>query len=218
VCFAVKPLFPSTGFGYIEAGETAGEGVHVIASFKEKPDEQTAASFLAKGNFWWNSGMFAFKKSFYENGIREFVPALSASFARLADEKPRAGIYKGFRVVKKWDAVDAAYKNAPSLSIDNAIAEKTNRARCIIAEFSWDDIGSWDVFASRVPCTKKNAVSVESGNCSVYADIPVALCGVSDLIVAVKDGRVLVMQKGKSALIRDAARAAEKLSAKKRKK
>ena len=218
VCFAVKPLFPSTGFGYIEAGAAAGEGVYDIVSFKEKPGEQTAADFLTQGNYWWNSGMFAFQKSFYEEGIREFVPALSASFARLAAEKPRAYMFKGFRVVQKWDALDKAYKNAASLSIDNAIAEKTKRARCVVAEFSWDDIGSWDVFASRVPCTKENAVFVESTNCSVYADIPVALCGVSDVIVAVKDGKVLVMRKGKSSLIREAARKTEELSAKKAKR
>ncbi|GMO52877.1 MAG: hypothetical protein Pg6C_18940 [Treponemataceae bacterium] len=205
VCFGICPLFPATGFGYFETGKEITPLVREILSFKEKPDESTAKAFIARGNYWWNSGMFAFNKDFFQSEIKKYVRGLYAPFEALLKTKPREGYCNDFRFVAQWRRLNDVYEQTEAVSIDCAIAEKTCRARCVIAEFSWDDIGSWDVFADRLPSRQDNAVLIESGNCSVYSDIPVALCGVSDLIVSIQDGKALVMKKGKSALIRDVA-------------
>jgi mannose-1-phosphate guanylyltransferase len=209
VCFGIRPLFPATGFGYFETGKEIAPFVREILAFKEKPDETTARAFIERGNYWWNSGMFAFNKDFFQSEIKKYAPGLYAPFAALLKTKPREGYCKDFRFVRQWARLNDVYGQTEAVSIDCAIAEKTSRARCVIAEFSWDDIGSWDAFAGRLPSRQENAVLVESENCSVYSDIPVALCGVSDLIVSIRDGKALVLKKGKSALIRDAARNVE---------
>jgi mannose-1-phosphate guanylyltransferase/mannose-6-phosphate isomerase len=208
VCFAVPPSFPSTGFGYIETGKAVNgqKGVYEIHSFREKPDEQTAGTFLDKGNYWWNSGMFAFNKDFYMDEIKKYTPELDASFSALSGVKPVTGYCQNVKIVREWAGIESVYDGVVSVSIDTAIAEKTGRSRCVIAEFGWDDVGSWDAFADCIPSRQENAVLVESDNCSVYSDIPVAVCGVQDVVVAIKDGKALVMRKGKSHLVRDAVR------------
>jgi mannose-1-phosphate guanylyltransferase/mannose-6-phosphate isomerase len=211
VCFGIKPVFPATGFGYFESGKEIEPSVREILSFREKPDEKTAKAFIAHGNYWWNSGMFAFDGRFYRDEIKKYVPGLYEPFAPLLKTSPRVEYCGDFRFVRQWRGLAGVYGRTEAVSIDRAIAEKTDRRRCVVAEFDWDDIGSWDAFSARMPSDKDRAVMVESENCSVYSDVPVALCGVSSLIVAVKDGRVLVMKKGKSSLIREAARSAERL-------
>jgi mannose-1-phosphate guanylyltransferase/mannose-6-phosphate isomerase len=208
-CFGIPPEFPATGFGYIEAGARVPgeEGVYEVKSFKEKPDEETAREFLAQGNYWWNSGMVAFNEDFYRREVEKFAPGIAACFSALAE--PAAETVSGLTVVRKWKNLEAVYSEVSSVSIDSAVAEHTEKARCVAAGFSWDDIGSWDAFAARVPWAQENAVLLESRNCSVYSDIPVALCGVSDLIVAVHKGKALVMRKGKSSLVREAVREVE---------
>jgi len=206
VCFAVPPAFPATGFGYLESGAEVAPGVREIVSFKEKPARETAEAFLAQGNYWWNSGMFAFSAPAYEAEVRAFTPALHAAFTRLGAGTPAGTPVCGVTAVREWDGLEAAYEASPAVSIDSAGAKKTRRARCVIADFEWDDIGSWDAFAERVPSFPGGVALAESGNCSVYSDIPVALCGVSNLIVAIRDGKAIVIRKGASALVRDAVR------------
>jgi mannose-1-phosphate guanylyltransferase len=209
VCFGIRPLFPATGFGYFESGAEIEAGVREILSFREKPDEKTARAFIERGNYWWNSGMFAFSGRFYRDEIQKHAPGVYGPFASLLKTAPLVGYCGNFRFMRQWDGLTDVYGRTEAVSIDCAIAEKTDRARCVAAEFEWDDIGSWDAFSAFMP--SDGAVAVESENCSVYSDVPVALCGVSDLIVAARDGKILVMKKGRSSLIREAVRSAGRL-------
>ncbi|WP_062428833.1 mannose-1-phosphate guanylyltransferase [Treponema endosymbiont of Eucomonympha sp.] len=208
VCFGITPDFPATGFGYIKTDGYASESDSALAvrSFHEKPDEKTARTYIAEGNCWWNSGMFAFMESHYLAEINRFVPELSAAFEPLAASKPELSLKQNIRVIQKWSGLEWAYLASPSISIDNAVAEKTAYASCVPAAFSWSDVGNWDAFVQSIPCPMHNIVNVESDDCSVYSDIPVALCGVSGLIVVIQDGQALILKKGKSDLVRDAVR------------
>ncbi|MDR1786190.1 MAG: mannose-1-phosphate guanylyltransferase [Spirochaetaceae bacterium] len=208
VCFGIPPSFPATGFGYIEAGDPAPdeEGVYEIRSFKEKPDEATAQAFLQRGGYWWNSGMFAFREDLYRREIARSAPGIPSVFAALEKTSPKITRNRGVNVLRDWEGLGDVYARTEPVSIDSAVAEKTDRARCVIAEFAWDDIGSWDAFAACAPPSQDHAVFVESSGCSVYSDIPVALCGVSGIIVAIKDGKALIVRKGRSGLVREAVR------------
>jgi mannose-1-phosphate guanylyltransferase/mannose-1-phosphate guanylyltransferase/mannose-6-phosphate isomerase len=230
VVFGIPPRGPETGFGYIEAGEpidlakNAAPGrTFAVASFREKPDLATAERFLASGGFTWNSGMFGFGVDFMLRQFREHSPDTLAPFAALA--APKEDAYEsvdGVRVLSRWSGLEEAYRTVKGISIDYAMAEKCRSVAVVAAGFDWTDIGSWDEYArflesgaSDAPAGKQKAPVFAAGarGCWVDSDLPVALCGVEDLIVVVRSGAdgsppsVLVCKRGESQKVKDAVEA-----------
>ena len=215
VCYAIPPEYPCTGFGYIKSGKplesvsnTANNtqpDLFVIDKFKEKPDEKTAKQYVEQGYFW-NSGMFGFSADFFLAELKRYEPVVYDAFSLLKDApQPELETINGVRCMENWNGLDEVYDKSPKVSIDNGIAEKTDKACAVKASFAWKDIGTWDTFGSLFTNKLDKTENIESENCFVYSDIPVALCGVSDLIVVVKNNRVLVMKKGCSSLAKTAA-------------
>jgi mannose-1-phosphate guanylyltransferase len=197
-------------YGYIRKGEkfTASKeplkDTYTISQFKEKPDLNTAKMYLESGDYWWNSGMFAFKTDFVLNEIEKHEPSLYGAFTNLASSPMFSiGQKDAIHYLQSWPALDHSYALTPSLSIDIALAEKTKFASVVKASFSWDDVGSWDSFETLFSSHHGSAIEIQSSNNFVYSDIPVALCGVQDLIVVVKNNKVLVLKKGKSELVKE---------------
>ncbi|GAB6392427.1 MAG: mannose-1-phosphate guanylyltransferase [GDP] (GDP-mannose pyrophosphorylase) (GMP) [Treponematales bacterium] len=216
VVFGIRPHAPETGYGYIEAGEAlaapGGDGAAFRAArFREKPDRETAERFLAAGNFYWNSGMFAFSAGFMRREFRALAQAVSAPFEAL--EAPPGSAFRdrgGVRALD-WPGLDAAYEKAPSISFDYAVAEKCRDTVMVRPRFEWADVGSWDEYARLAGASggASEVYAAGAANCFVDADVPVALCGVEDLVVVARSGRdggapaVLVMKKGASQGLRD---------------
>ena len=191
VCFAIKPTEPSTGYGYIKMGESMkslqnlSEDVYKIEQFKEKPDLQTAKSYLASGKYCWNSGMFGFTADFFENEMSLYEPSIASDFSVFNKTNlPEIKLLNGIKYVKEWPAMEKAYENVKSIAVDNAIAERTEKAVVVKSTFGWDDVGSWDAF-EKLFDKNENTVQVESKDNFVYSDIPVALCGVEGLSVVI---------------------------------
>jgi mannose-1-phosphate guanylyltransferase len=209
VCYAIPLTEPATGYGYIKTGkaENTDGTVFKIEQFKEKPDQDTALAYFKSGHYWWNSGMFAFTASFFKNELAVCQPDVAKAFEAVAGgSKPVTGYYNGVKYVESWPEMDAAYKASPAIAVDNAIAEKTAHAYAVRASFDWDDVGSWDSFEKLFTENNGRTVEVSSNNCFVYSDIPVALCGVDDLVVVIKNGNALVMKKGASSMVREAVK------------
>lgn len=209
VCFAIPPTSPDTGYGYIKAGEalTPDGTVAKIASFQEKPDLATAQQYLASGRYAWNSGMFAFTSSFFLSEVKKRAPDVSAAFDGLTAPPEAAQLPGGISYIQGWQSMDAVYEKVPSIAVDKSVAERTDRAAAVKATFSWDDVGSWDAFEKYFSRNADTTVEVNARNNFVYSDIPVALCGVDDLTVVIKNGRALVMKKGSAGLMRDVVKA-----------
>jgi mannose-1-phosphate guanylyltransferase len=196
--FGIVPSRPETGYGYIEAGEAlAGEteagtgenGACAVLSFREKPDRARAEDYLAAGRFYWNSGMFAFSTSFMLGEFRRRAPRVLGPFEELRTPGPAAWrVEGGLRVLDNWPGFAEAYAKTPALSIDYAIAEKCAALALIPARFSWTDVGDWDEYAKVLGETGAEVYRAASPNCFVDSNIPVALCGVEDLIVIVRSG------------------------------
>jgi mannose-1-phosphate guanylyltransferase/mannose-6-phosphate isomerase len=129
VTFGIKPNYPETGYGYIEGGQPVSGGAYQVKRFVEKPDLATAKGYIRSGNFFWNSGMFAFKVSTILQEFKIHQPHLLAAMTEMlaADEAPS----------------EEDYARLENISIDYAIMEKT--ARCVVlpSDFGWSDIGSW---------------------------------------------------------------------------
>lgn len=209
VSFAIPPTSPATGYGYIRAVEAAAcppssrSPSFKIAEFVEKPDAATARAYVEDGHYYWNSGIYAFRADFYLAESEKHSPEISAAFAGLGSAAT-IELRKGVRVMTGYEGLEEAYAKTPSISIDYAISEKCESAVTVRASFLWDDVGTWDSLAKYFDTVPPTVAAVDSKNCFVQSDIPVALCGVDDLVIVIKNGKALVSRKGETNLVKDA--------------
>jgi mannose-1-phosphate guanylyltransferase/mannose-6-phosphate isomerase len=137
VTFGITPHYPETGYGYIEGGNEISFGARSVKRFVEKPDMDTAKRYINAGNFFWNSGMFAFKASVMDQELSILHPDLFRQMKQLS-------IKQG--VISKKD-----YRQLPNISIDYAVMEKTDKAAVLPSDFGWSDIGSWKSLYDFIP-------------------------------------------------------------------
>ena len=129
VTFGIQPGYPETGYGYIEGQTLISEGALSINRFVEKPDLQTARHYVEAGNYFWNSGMFAFKASVMAEEFKTFQPDLYHQIKTLAEDT-------GSLLLED-------YQLLANISIDVAVMEKTQKGAVLPSDFGWSDIGSW---------------------------------------------------------------------------
>ena len=145
VTFGITPDYPETGYGYIEASENKIDKAFLIKRFVEKPDHERAVQYLKAGNFFWNSGMFAFKASVL---IKEF-------------EKSCPEILNALNKIMTNDNLNfETYNKIDNISFDYAIMEHTKKGVVLPSSFGWSDIGSWKSLYDFLPKdSEKNAVA-----------------------------------------------------------
>lgn len=199
--FGIIPERPETGYGYIEKGEDLKSGFSV-KSFREKPDSQTAEQYFENGDFFWNSGMFAFGTADFLNELNRQAPEIQKSFQgyNFPAEEPDAG----FSIILDDPGFAECYKNMPSISVDYAVMENCRKTGVVSASFGWNDLGSWDEIASRLKDSiPESEVFPQNSSNFIYSDIPVSVQGINDLIVVIKNGKCLICRKGESQLVKE---------------
>ncbi len=209
VTFSIPPASPATGYGYIKAGAqiSVADGssgtAFKVDSFKEKPDAATARAWVEDGHYFWNSGLYAFRADFFLSELAEYSPEIAKAF-----ENTGTGSIvehtSGVGVMTVSPGIAEAYEQTPAVSIDYAVSEKSKKTVSVRASFLWDDVGTWDSLAAYFDGYPENAAPVDTRNCFVQSDIPVALCGVDDLVVVIKNGKALVARRGETNLVKDA--------------
>ncbi len=198
VTIGIKPTWACPGYGYIEQGKAVQlksqpneTAVHRVLRFREKPNVDLAESFLRKGNFRWNAGMFVWS-----------VPTVLSEFNRHA---PELGHFiSQLRAAGKFDKVlHEKFAHLPRISFDYAIMEKAERVLVVEAGFDWDDIGSWRAVANYF----KKDEHENAANCAITAldssnnivfdqdGVTIALLGVQDLIVVRTPDAILVCHR-----------------------
>lgn len=203
VLFGVTPTFPATGYGYIEPGAAIDPAARDVAQFIEKPAAAAAEALLRAGCLW-NSGIFLMRAASLVAEMERHEPAvLAAARAAIAAGEADADFLR-------LDA--AAFGQAPSISIDHAVMERTSNAAVVPASFAWSDIGSWSsVWEAQDRDDEGNAVRgsvVLEGarDCLVFAEgSKVAAYGVSDLIIVATSERVLILPRADDQRVRDLA-------------
>jgi mannose-1-phosphate guanylyltransferase/mannose-6-phosphate isomerase len=153
VVFGIRPYGPETGFGYIEAGaQHAGRGVLEVRRFVEKPDLETAKSYVAAGNFYWNAGIFLFQASVMRAAFAAHAPDIWDDVTRAlsAAESDELGTRLPAR----------AYESIQSVSVDYAIIEKLANIAVVPAGFRWNDLGSWQSLLEVSPTDDKGNVII----------------------------------------------------------
>jgi mannose-1-phosphate guanylyltransferase/mannose-6-phosphate isomerase len=191
VTFGIVPDAPETGFGYIQAD--AGDGLRRVLRFVEKPDAETAQSYLDAGGYYWNSGMFLFRASRYLEELRTFRPDILDAVSTAFASAQRDGDF--IRLDKD------AFAASPADSIDYAVMEKTADAMVLPVDIGWNDVGSWSALwdvAERDAdgnAHHGDVIAVDTRNSYAYAQRLVALVGVDDMVVVETDDAILVARK-----------------------
>ena len=238
VIFGIPPLGPETRYGYIEAAKALTvlpdesirsrrryePEVFSVSSFLEKPDLRKAKALVAAKKYYWNSGMFAFSTKFMLGEFHRTAGEVIVPFKKLwAPNELCYRTRKGIRILEEWDNLENAYRRAPSVSFESAVASKCGAAVMVKAGFSWVDVGTWDEYARLVEHTDSEvySTSADTGasgsagsrraeeSCFVDSDIPVALCGTEDLIVVARSGKdggppaVLIAKKGETQRVKE---------------
>lgn len=199
VTFGIKPQYAETGFGYIEAGSPINaEGGLRVERFVEKPDLQTAESYLAAGNYLWNSGMFCFKVGTVLDAFAQYAPdVLNAS--TIAVERSRLTTADRYRCL----ALDPdAFGDVPDISIDYALMERSDKVVTVACDIGWSDIGSWNA-VSELTSEDENGNRFEGEVLSHGArnnyvnceDRLTALVGVQDLLVIDTPDALMIAHK-----------------------
>ena len=202
VVFGVEPDCPHTGYGYIET--EAGNSVDFrVKRFVEKPKLEVAEAYLDAGGFYWNAGIFLFKAKTMLDLLGTHAPEIVEASRKALD---RAIADLNFRVL------DGVYRDAPSISLDYAVAEKAgNIMRCVPLTTTWNDVGSWSALWNFMDKDSEGNVVQGEGQIILedtrdslaYSDHAcVALVGVEDLVVVAMEDAVLVASKAHSESIK----------------
>ncbi len=200
VTFGIQPGAPETGYGYIRRGDAlpGQEGAYRVGAFVEKPDRATAESYLASGDYYWNSGMFVFKAAHYLEELARLRPDILAG-AREAWQQRKADL--------DFCRLDAgAFETCPAESIDYAVMEKTADAAVIPVDIGWSDVGSWSSLWQTASgrddkgnIVRGDVLLENVGNSYVRAESRmVAAIGVEDMIIVETADAVMVAPKGRA--------------------
>jgi mannose-1-phosphate guanylyltransferase/mannose-6-phosphate isomerase len=192
----VRPTASASAYGYIRPGSALGAGRRVDA-FVEKPDAARAAAFVDAG-YLWNSGNFVAQARTLLEEIEASSPATTAAV--------EGAIRDGLSVDNHAFALGPAFADAPAISIDYAVMERTRRAAVLPVSFAWSDLGAWDAVQAAGPLDRQgNAVAGEAilidaeQNLVRAADgMVVAAVGVRRLAIVAESDAVLVCDLGHS--------------------
>lgn len=196
VTFGIVPGHPETGYGYIEQGKELEDSCYSVDRFVEKPDLATAESYLASGDYLWNSGMFMFGARQYLSELEKHRPEI-LSICQAAVEDANEDLH--FTRIN-----ETIFAECPEDSIDYAVMEKTQNAAVVALDAGWSDIGSWSALWD---------VSEKDGNGNSFmGDVIahdttstlarsenrlIATVGVSDLVIIETKDALLVAHKDK---------------------
>jgi len=192
VTLGIDPTGPETGFGYIERGDDLGSGGFKVRRFVEKPDEKTAGSFVKRGTFSWNSGIFIFTAGQFLRELERHRPEMAQSI--------RESVAGGQTEGGKFHPASVPFEAIKGESIDYAVMENAEKVAVIPVSMGWSDIGNWQ--ALRDAQTKDNdgnaalgrAELVDCKDVFVMSDgARVSVVGLEDVIIVVDGGEVLVI-------------------------
>lgn len=199
----INPTFPNTGYGYIESDTQDTASIKSVKQFREKPDYETAKSFVEKGNFLWNAGIFIWSSKSILSSFEKHLPKMKSLFENGLGVL-NTSEEKGF--------VDKEYANAENISIDYGILEKADNVYVKKADFDWNDLGTWGSLHEKLDkdagenaiVSAKTHLNDASGNMIfTKSDKLVVIDGLQDYIIVDKDDVLLLYPKKKEQEIKD---------------
>lgn len=192
VTFGIEPNYPETGYGYINVLNNPVLDGFKVKKFVEKPDSKTAQKYVDAKTYFWNSGIFMFKASTMISEIKKLAPEI-------------------YEVMNKFDFSNSnkieynLFSKMPSISIDYAVMEKSDKIALVKLESDWNDLGSWQSIYDVSKKDKYNNVMIgnvldeNSKNSFVYASSKlVATIGLEDTVLVETEDAILACKKDKT--------------------
>ncbi|MBR3940139.1 MAG: mannose-1-phosphate guanylyltransferase [Bacteroidales bacterium] len=198
VTIGIKPSRPETGYGYVETAEQADGEICKVKEFKEKPDLQTAQSYLQKGNYLWNAGIFVWNVNTIVDSITKYKP----------------NIAKDMEAIETTGNVKEIFPQCEKISIDFAVMEPAANDGKVFthpADFGWSDLGNWASLHDKLQKDQSNNAAVgnihffECIDCVVHIEDAqkVVLQGLDGYIVSEKNGQLLVCKRSEEQRIKE---------------
>jgi mannose-1-phosphate guanylyltransferase len=200
----ITPTYPNTGYGYIQHEDApATPGVHKVKTFTEKPNLELAKTFMASGDFLWNSGIFIWKT---KNGLDAFQKHMPEMYELFTAEEEK------LNTDEEKAVIETIYPQCPNTSIDFGVMEKAANVFVIPSSFGWSDLGTWnsawenmekDYFENAVAGEK--VIVFDTSKCVVHVpdEKLVVLQGLEDFIVADTKDVLLICKKEKEQAIKE---------------
>ena len=201
VLFGIQPDSPATGYGYILAGDAVKGLARRVEAFVEKPDLATAESYLADGRYSWNSGIFLLSAASVIEELEKHEPKVVAAV--------RASLDAAKKDMDFLRLDPDAFAESPSISIDYAVMERTDRAAVVPSTFAWSDVGAWSALWELADRDAGDNVQIgdtvaeDTRGSYLRSEGPlIATVGVEDLIVVATPDAVLVASRHKDQAVK----------------
>ena len=205
----MMPTRPETGYGYIKAvsyqlsavseqstdNSQQASNIHKVEAFKEKPNLETAKSYLNEGGYYWNAGIFIWNAKMVVNTIANLVPDLASVFDKIEPY---------FYTEKEQEFVNQYFPTCPNISIDYAVMEKSKEVFVYPANFGWSDLGTWGSLYTHLEQDENNNATVgqninlvDCKNCVIHtpSERKVVIQGLDNYIIAESDNTLLICKK-----------------------
>lgn len=190
VTIGIKPTRPETGYGYVQADRKIEGDIYSVAAFKEKPNRETAETYLQTGNYLWNAGIFLWNVETITTALTKYRPNIAADMDKL---------------IATGD-INSIFPACEKISIDFAVMEPAaadGRVFTHPADFGWSDLGNWQSLHEKLQKDKNNNASVgkvhfyECSDCVVHTENAkkVVLQGLDCYIVSEKEGNFLICKR-----------------------
>jgi mannose-1-phosphate guanylyltransferase len=203
----IVPDYPATGYGYIAAGDVLSGSQDAIKAYRvehftEKPSLSRAKTFLEKGNYYWNSGVFIWKVERILEEIARHMP----------------GLYSGLKEIEKhWETpnseqvVTEVYKGQKATSIDHGVMEKASRIAVIPVEMGWNDLGDWNSLSSVLEkdadgnVIRAKHIGIDTKDSTVFSlqDRLIATIGLENVVIVDTPEALLVMDRKRAQEIKE---------------
>jgi len=207
----IQPTFPNTGFGYIEFDKSDSNPIKKVSQFREKPDYETAKSFLEAGNFLWNGGIFIWSVQSVAEAFEKFQPQMMALFQQG---------YDSYNAASEKQFILDNYSKAENISIDYALMEKAQNVYVLPATFDWNDLGTWGSLHDKLDKDEQNnsvvnaTVILENASNNIIrseAKKLVVIDGLDDYIIVDNENVLMIYPKSKEQDIKRITEQANKL-------
>jgi mannose-1-phosphate guanylyltransferase/mannose-6-phosphate isomerase len=202
VVLGIQPTKPDTGFGYIKKGISENEGhAFKVLNFTEKPDLITAESYIASGDYFWNSGMFVLRASLWLEAIKNFSPDIYEATLEAFNQKTKDDVF-----IRPNENL---FKEITANSIDYAVIEKCPQSnfaiKMIELDAGWNDLGSWNAVWQVGDKDRNHNVTYgdtlleNTKNSLIYADHKlVSVVGLDNIVVIETSDAILVIDRNQS--------------------
>jgi len=197
VTFGITPTRPDTGYGYIKAGEPLAAGAFQAVAFTEKPELSRARAFQAEGGYYWNSGIFLFRRDVFLQALARHLPELHRELAGVSPEASP-------------EALAEVYQRLPSISLDHGVMEKVDNVAVVPVDMGWSDVGTWSALQDLCEADAEGNVllgrtlDLDSRDSLIFSqDRLVATIGLQDMIVVDTADATLVCPRERVQEVKD---------------